>query len=260
MSTSSRGNEWAGPMSHPYDLSTARVARERGARAGDPDAHLPNASMNPHSRSLPFSATLTDSQLWEIHDSIPGALREWDLRPDQYKSLVANLPMTDAHRLSRKQHRRLSALIEVFRATSPHPLYCDGGRSHVLRHPRTAPCGTRCALDLMCSGLEGLEAMAAYVPTLPHGLWLLPDVLQVFLQFRYPDVGWFRELLEVAAESWWSEFGPVEDRLRDRDLVMKLLDEVLLAPSEVREDLLQELQESANPFLSEWSKARHSND
>lgn len=45
----------------------------------------------------------------------------------------------------------------------------DDASAAVLRHPRTAPSGNGPAVDVMCAGLEQLEAVASYFRSLPRG-------------------------------------------------------------------------------------------
>ena len=166
---------------------------------------------------LPLSATMGNEELALYHETIPLTVSGWDVSPAQYDALIANLDRTRCERLSMKQHRRLSAIIQIAQKLSPAPLFYDDASAAVLLHPGTAPCGSRRAIDVMCSGLEGLEAVAQHFHALPHGPWLLPNVLHHFVEAWWPHTRWYLELLEDAERmSMDRRTGPAERALARR--------------------------------------------
>lgn len=202
--------------------------------------------------TLPLSATLNDEELALYHEVLPSSMRAWDLRPSEYDALVANLAKTRTRRLSLKQHRRLSALMQIMFAITPRPLCFDESRAVVLRHPRTAPCGTRAAVDVMCASLEELESVAAYFQSLPHGPWLLPGVLNDFLVARAPHTRWYRELMEESEDVGASDRESEQDRSRARNLATALRTAALQAPHAIREALLQDARQSPCTAVARW--------
>lgn len=204
-------------------------------------------------RSLPLSATLGLEELKLYHEVLPFTMRNWDLTPGEYDALVTNLAGTRTRRLSMKQHRRLSALMEIQYSISPRPLMYDDASAAVLRHPRSAPGGHGVAVETMCAGLEQLEDVAAYFRSLPHGPWLLPGVLQDFLLEFEPDTWWYCELLEEAERASTASYESEADRALARTLASRLREEILQSPPRIREALLLHTLRSPCPAVSAWS-------
>ena len=203
-------------------------------------------------RSLPLSATLGLEELKLYHEVLPFTIRNWDLTPGEYDALVANLAGTRTRRLSMKQHRRLSALMEIQFSISPRPLMYDDASAAVLRHPRSAPGGHGAAVETMCAGLEQLEDVAAYFRSLPHGPWLLPGVLQDFLLEFEPDTRWYCELLEEAERASTGSYVSEADRVLAKELSCRLREEMLRVPRRIREAVLLHALRSACPAVSAW--------
>lgn len=200
----------------------------------------------------PLSATLSHEELSLYHETLPLSMRDWDLQSHEYDALLSNLPNTRTRRLSMTQHRRLSALMTILFTVTPRPLCADDASAAVLRHPRTAPDGTHSAVDAMCAGLQGLEAVAAYFATLPHGPWFLPNVMQDFLAEWHPNITWFRELHEEAEEMSSAHWPSPADRALAVALVTKLRDEALRAPRRIRDALVRDALNSAHASVSDW--------
>jgi hypothetical protein len=203
-------------------------------------------------RSIPLSATLGYEELALYHETLPLFMRDWELLPHEYDALIANLSQTRTRRLSTKQHRRLSALMTILFSVSPRPIHIDGASVAVLRHPRTAPDGGQPAVDVMCTSLEGLEDVAAYFQSLPHGPWLLPGVLHDFLAQWHPRIQWYRELLEEAELMCTCVRASDADRTLARVLATKLREEALLAPRHIRDGLLRDALNSPHPSVCAW--------
>lgn len=201
----------------------------------------------------PFSATLSHEELALYHETLPLSMRNWALQPHEYDALVANLTRTRTRRLSMRQHRRLSALMTICFAVTPRPLCVDDASAAVLRHPRTAPDGTRSAVDAMCASLEGLEAVATYFASLPHGPWFLPNVMQDFLAESHPDTIWFRELLDEADEMSAAGWVSAADQELAMELVNKLCHEVVRAPRHIRDALWRDALNSTRADVRDWS-------
>lgn len=204
-------------------------------------------------RPLPLSATFGLEELKLYHEVLPFTMRNWDLTPGEYDALVTNLAGTRTRRLSMKQHRRLSALMEIQFSISPRPLMYDDASAAVLRHPHSAPGGNGPAVEVMCTGLEQLEEVAAYFRSLPHGPWMLPGVLQDFLLEFAPDTWWCCELLEEAERASTASYRSEADRMLARDLSVRLRDEVLRSPRRIREAVLVHALRSPSPDVSVWS-------
>lgn len=200
----------------------------------------------------PLSATLSYEELSLYHETLPLSMRDWDLQSHEYDALIANLPSTRTRRLSLTQHRRLSALMTILFTVTPRPLCADDASAAVLRHPRTAPDGTRSAVETMCASLEGLEAVAAFFATLPHGPWFLPNVMQDFLAEWHPDTTWFRELHEEAERMTSAHWASPADRALAVELATKLRHEALRAPRRIRDALVRDALNSAHPAVSDW--------
>jgi len=203
-------------------------------------------------RALPLSATLSLEELKLYHEVLPLTMQNWELHPNEYDALVANLTRTRTRRLSMKQHRRLSALMEIQFSVSPRPLMYDDASAAVLRHPRTAPSGRGRAVDVMCAGLEALEAVATYFRSLPHGPWLLPGVVQDFLLEFEPDTWWYCELMEEAENASTAAWASDADRALACDLSSALRGETLQAPRHIREALLLHALRSQHPAVAAW--------
>ncbi len=202
---------------------------------------------------LPLSATMGNEELALYHETIPLTVSGWDVSPAQYDALIANLDRTRCERLSMKQHRRLSAIIQIAQKLSPAPLFYDDASAAVLLHPGTAPCGSRRAIDVMCSGLEGLEAVAQHFHALPHGPWLLPNVLHHFVEAWWPHTRWYLELLEDAERMGMDRrTGPAERALARR-LGRVLRAEAMRVPVEIRQGLLRDAAQSYLPGVSRWA-------
>lgn len=209
-------------------------------------------SENDRPRSLPLSTTLDHEELRLYHEVLPFTMQNWDLHDAEYDALVANLASTRTRRLSMKQHRRLSALMEIQFSVSPRPLMYDDASASVLRHPRSAPGGNGTAVDVMCAGLEQLEDVAAYFRTLPHGPWLLPGILQDFLLEFEPDIRWYCELLEEAERASTASYLSEADHVLARRLSCRLRAEALRAPRRIREAVLIHALRSPCPAVSAW--------
>lgn len=202
---------------------------------------------------LPLSATMSDEERDHFHETIPLMVSAWGVSRREYDALVGNLDMTNFGRLSMKQHRRLSALIEIAQKLPPTPICYDDASADVLRHPLTAPCGTRPALDVMCTGLDELEAVASYFKTLPHGPWLLPGILHDFLEAWQPDTRWYIELMEEAESMGTQARYSLEDPGLARTLSEKLREVAASAPASVRTDLLRCALASRSGVIFKWA-------
>mgnify|MGYP001168708241 CR=1 FL=1 len=200
----------------------------------------------------PFSATLCYEELALYHETVPLSMDNWSLHPHEYDALVANLTRTRTRRLSMRQHRRLSALMTICFAVTPRPLCVDDASAGVLRHPRTAPDGTHSAVDAMCVSLEGLEAVATYFASLPHGPWFLPNVMQDFLAQWHPNTTWFRELLEETEQMSTAAWASAADRALAMELATKLRHEACTAPQPIRDALVRDALNSAHVAVSDW--------
>lgn len=205
-------------------------------------------------RALPLSATLGHEELSLYHEVLPYTMRHWELQPAEYDALVGNLSRTRTRRLSTKQHRRLSALMEIQFSISPRPLMYDDASAAVLRHPRSAPGGASAAVDVMCAGLGPLEAVAAYFRSLPHGPWLLPGVLQdLLLQFA-SETWWYCELMQEAERASTASWASDADRALAGSLSRRLRDEVLCAPRRIRESVLAHAARSPYAGVAAWAR------
>lgn len=189
-----------------------------------------------------------------FHEDIPQVVRDWGVCAPEYNALLANLPLTHTHRLSTKQHRRLSALMDIWFSVTPRPLYPHDACGAVLQHPRSAPDGVGRALDVMCGSLEGLEAVAEYFQSLSHGPCLLPGVLQDLLLASEPSARWYRELLEDSERTCTWELAGPQDRALAEALGATLRAEALCAPQAIRATILRDALQSPRPSIRAWAE------
>lgn len=203
---------------------------------------------------VPHSAEYALADLAMFHEDIPQVVSDWGVRAPEYNALLANLPLTHTHRLSTKQHRRLSALMDIWFSVTPRPIEPHNACGAVLQHPRSAPNGDGRALDVMCASLEGLEAVAEYFQSLSHGPCLLPGMLQDLLLTSEPCPRWYRELLEEAERMCTWELAGPEGRALADGLGATLRAEALCAPQAIRATILRDALQSTCPSISAWGE------
>ncbi len=203
---------------------------------------------------IPHTVEESLESLEMYHEHIQRVVCDWGVLDDEYHALLANLPLTHSNRLSFKQHRRLSALSDIWFSLTPPPLEPNHFCAAVLQLPRSAPDGVGRALDVMCASLEGLEAVAEYFQSLSYGPCLLPGMLQDLLLTYEHSPRWYRELLEEAEQICTWELAGREGRALAEGLGATLRAEALRAPQGIRATILRDALQSPRPSISAWGE------